>query len=188
MQHVGAHLDVEQDLGRDSVRCPPGQPVLGIDPDLQMDEAGCQRRRHAMHHPAVGLPVAAGDQRGALGQFVLADLAVEDQLIQRRLHHRHRGRQLFEVDEPAAADRPWAAGRPVAPSGCGRRRRATGCRGDPRGRAASARTSTYWRPASVATCWAMALLAAPGGPHTRVGWRASTRSARVAASSLGRSV
>ena len=28
----------------------------------------------------------------------------------------------------------------------------------------------------------------PGGPHTRVGWRASTRSARVAASSLGRSV
>ena len=65
VQHVGAHLDVEQDLGRDSVRCPPGQPVLGIDPDLQMDEAPRERRRHAMHHPAVGLAVAAGDQRRA---------------------------------------------------------------------------------------------------------------------------
>ena len=28
--------------------------------------------------------------------------AVEHQLIQRRLHHLHRGRQFFEVDEPAA--------------------------------------------------------------------------------------
>ena len=84
------------------MRCAPGQPVLGIDPDLQMDEAGCQRGRHAMHDAAVALAVAAGDQRGALGQFVFADLAVEDQLIQRRLHHLHRGRQFFEVDEPEA--------------------------------------------------------------------------------------
>ena len=120
VQHVGAHLDVEQDLGRDSVRCPPGQPVLGIDPDLQMDEARRERRRHAMHHPAVGLPVAAGDQRGALGQFVFADLAVEDELIERRLHHLHRGRQFFEVDEPAAGivrGRQEGRRRPAGPVG-----------------------------------------------------------------------
>ena len=102
VQHVGAHLDVEQDLGCDSVRRPPGEPVLGIDPDLQMDEARCQRRRHAMHDASVRLPVTAGDQRGAVGQLVFADLAVEHELIQGGLHHRHRRRQLFEVDEPAA--------------------------------------------------------------------------------------
>ena len=56
-----------------------------------------------MHDASVRLPVAAGDQRGALGQLVFADLAVEDELIQGGLHHRHRRRQLFEVDEPAAA-------------------------------------------------------------------------------------
>ena len=36
--------------------------------------------------------------------------------------------------------------------------------------------------------WAIIDFAVPGGPQTRVGWRASTRSARVEASSLGRSV
>ena len=81
---------------------PQASQSCRIDPDLQMDEARRERCRHAMHHPAVGLAVAAGNQRGALGQLVFADLAVEDQLIQGSLHHRHRRRQLFEVDEPAA--------------------------------------------------------------------------------------
>ena len=120
VQHVGAHLDVEQNLGRDSVRRCPGKPVLGIDPDLQMDEAGCQRRRHAMHDASVRLPVAAGDQRGALGELVFADLAVEDELIERRLHHLHRGRQFFEVDEPAARivrGRQEGRRRPAGPVG-----------------------------------------------------------------------
>ncbi len=55
-----------------------------------------------MDHAAVALAVAAGDQRGALGQFVLAHLAVEHQLVECRLHHRHGGRQFLQVDEPAA--------------------------------------------------------------------------------------
>ena len=54
------------------------------------------------HDASVGLAVAAGDQRGALGQLVFADLAVEHQLIERRLHHLDSRRQLFQVDEPAA--------------------------------------------------------------------------------------
>ena len=102
MQQVRPELHEEKHLRRDSVRRAPGAPVLGVDPDLQMDEARCERGRHAMHDAAVGFAVAAGDQRGALGQFVLADLAVEHQLIERRLHHRHRRRQLLQVDEPAA--------------------------------------------------------------------------------------
>ena len=70
--------------------------------DLQVDEARSQRGRHAVDHAAVALAVAAGDERGALGERVFADLAFERELIERRLHHRHAGRQLFEVDEPEA--------------------------------------------------------------------------------------
>ena len=60
-------LDEEQHLGGDSVRGRPGQPVLGVDADLQVDEARSQRGRHAVDHAAVALAVAAGDERGALG-------------------------------------------------------------------------------------------------------------------------
>ena len=92
----------EQHLGGDAVGRTPGEPVLGVDPDLQVDEARCQRSRHAVHDAAVGLAVAAGNQRGALGELVLADLPVEDELVQRRLDHGYGGRKLLEVDEPAA--------------------------------------------------------------------------------------
>ena len=102
MQQVGAHLDVEQHLRRDAVGRAPGEPVLGVDPDLEMDEARRQRRRHAVDHAPVALPVAAGDQRGAFRQFVLAHLAVEHQLVKGGLHHRHGRGQLLQVDEPAA--------------------------------------------------------------------------------------
>ena len=61
-----------------------------------------ERGRHPVHDAAVGFPVPAGDQRCALGQLVFADLAVEHELIQRRLYHGYRRRQLFEIDEPAA--------------------------------------------------------------------------------------
>ena len=67
-----------------------------------MDQTVAERRRHAVDDGAVGIPVAAGDQRCALGQLVLAALALQEELVERRLHHRHRGRQLFQVDEPQA--------------------------------------------------------------------------------------
>ena len=51
-----------------------------------MDEARGERGRHAVDHAAVALAVAAGDERGALGQRVLADLAFEGELIERRLY------------------------------------------------------------------------------------------------------
>ena len=69
----------------------------------------------------------------------------------------------------------------LAPSRQGMSRRSTGS-------SRGARTSTYSCPASAATCWAIWLLVLPGGPQTIAGWRASTRRASVAASSLGRSV
>ena len=38
----------------------------------------------------------------ALGQLVLAALALQKELVEGGLHRRHRGRQLFQVDEPEA--------------------------------------------------------------------------------------
>ena len=55
-----------------------------------------------MDDAAVRLPVATGNERRALGQLVLAHLAVEHQLVQGRLDHGQGRRQLFEVDEPAS--------------------------------------------------------------------------------------
>ncbi len=146
-----------------------------------------ERRRHAVDDGAISIAITAGDQRCALGQLVLAVLPFEEELIQSRLHHRHRGRQLFEVDEPEAGivrrrqedrRRPARAVGAIAP------------RDAPQidGSSNSARTSTYRQLAAAATCRAIVDMAAPGGPHTIVGCRASTRRARTSASSLGRSV
>ena len=85
-----------------------------------MDEARRERSRHAVHDAAVRFAVATGDQRGAFGKLVFAHLAVEHQLIERRLHHRHRRGQLLEVDEPAAGivgGRQEGRGRPAGPVG-----------------------------------------------------------------------
>ena len=65
-------------------------------------------------HPA--LAVAAGHERGALGQLVLAALAVADELEERRLNHRHAGRELLQVDEVergAVRGRQKVGGRPA---------------------------------------------------------------------------
>ena len=102
MQERRLELHEEQHLRGDSVGRAPDQPVLGIDADLKVDEARGERGRHAVDHAAVALAVAAGDERRALGQLVLADLAFERELIKSGLYHRHAGRQLFEVDEPEA--------------------------------------------------------------------------------------
>ena len=67
-----------------------------------MDEARGERRRHAVDDAAVALAVAAGDQRGALGEFVLAAFAVEHELVQGRLHHRQGRGQFLQVDQPAS--------------------------------------------------------------------------------------
>ena len=102
MQQLGPHRHEEKDLRSDSIRRTPGAPVRRIDPDLQMDEARGQRRRHAVDNAAVALAVAAGDQRGALWEFVLAAFAVEHELIQRGLHHRQGRGQFLQVDQPAS--------------------------------------------------------------------------------------
>ena len=87
-----------------------------------MDEAGCERRRHAVDDNAVTLAVAAGDQRRALGELVFPNLPVEHQLIHGGLPHLHRRRQFLQVDEPAAGivrepDLRPADSRTPAPSG-----------------------------------------------------------------------
>ena len=102
VQECRFELHEEQHFGGDSVGRAPGAPVLGIDADLEVDEARGERGRHAVDHAAVALAVAAGDERRALGELVFADLAFERELIKSGLYHRHAGRQLFEVDEPEA--------------------------------------------------------------------------------------
>ena len=75
MQQLRLVLDEEQHLGGDAVRGRPGAPVLRVDPDLEMDETVGERRRHAVHHPPVVLPVAAGDPKQAIYRFRGADIA-----------------------------------------------------------------------------------------------------------------
>ena len=102
MQERRFELDEEQHFRGDSVGRTPDQPVLGIDADLEVDEARGERGRHAVDHAAVALAVAAGDERRALGERVLADFAFERELIKCGLYHRHTGREFFQVDEPEA--------------------------------------------------------------------------------------
>ena len=75
-------LDEEQHFRGDPVRRAPGAPVPGVYPDLEMDEAVGERCRHAVDDAAVVLAVAAGDDRGALGQLVLATLALQAELVE----------------------------------------------------------------------------------------------------------
>ena len=153
-----------------------------------MDEAGRQRCRHAVHHAPVALAVAAGDQRGALRQLVFAYLAVEHELVEGGLHHRHGRGQLLQVDEPAAG---IAGGRQE-----GRRRPAGAAVRVAPGDAAQvdgveqqrAHVDIAARGPGRGLLGERALGRSPERPTRIVGWRASTSSARVAASSLGRSV
>ena len=94
VQQLGAHGHEKKDLRSNSIRRSPGAPVRRIYPDLQMDETRGERRRHAVDNAAVALAVAAGDQRGALGEFVLAAFAVEHELIQGGLDHRQTPRAV----------------------------------------------------------------------------------------------
>ena len=102
MKQLGPHLDEEEHLGRDAVRRSPGAPVRNVHPDLQVDEPGGQRGGHAVGDATVALPVTAGDERGAVGELVLAAAPVEHELVQGRLDHGHGRGQLLQVDEPAA--------------------------------------------------------------------------------------
>ena len=72
-----------------------------------MNEARCERCRHAVGDAAIAFAVATGDQRCALRQFVLAAFTVEHQLIKSGLDHGQGGGQLFQVDEPAAGIVRW---------------------------------------------------------------------------------
>ena len=101
MQKLRAELDEEKSLRGDSVGGSPFAPVRRIDLDLEVDEARSQGRRHAVGNAAVALAVAAGHERGAFGELVLTDPAVENELVQGGLDHGHRGRELLEVDEEA---------------------------------------------------------------------------------------
>ena len=87
-------------LAPENVRKTPADPQA--DAALKASIAAIDLLENLVVRPDEPDEDAAGDQRRALGQLVFADLAVEHQLIERRLHHRHRRRQLFQVDEPGA--------------------------------------------------------------------------------------
>ena len=65
MQQVRLVRDEEQHLGRDTARRAPGEPVFGVDPKLEVDEARGERGRHAVYDAQIGLAVGAGNERRA---------------------------------------------------------------------------------------------------------------------------
>ena len=69
MQEFRPELDEENYLGRDCVDRSPAAPVHRIDADLQMNEARCEWRRHAVGDATIAFAVAAGDQRRAFGRI-----------------------------------------------------------------------------------------------------------------------
>ena len=64
--------------------------------------AAARRGARGTYTPGKDAWAAAGDDGGAGRELVLADLAFEAELVQRRLHHGYRGCHLLEVDEPEA--------------------------------------------------------------------------------------
>ena len=74
----------------------PGQPFVGIDPQVQDGDAVDQRRAHRAHQRAVLHAVAGRDHPGARRQRVLAEPALQQQRVERLLHVRRAGRQLVE--------------------------------------------------------------------------------------------
>ena len=136
VQHVRAHLDVEEDLGSDAVGGGPGAPVLGVDLDLDVDEARRERRGHAVGDAAVRVAVAAGHDRGAFGELVLAAPAVADELEHGRLDHGDAGGELFQVDQVEVGAGRGRQEFGMGPAGDVWLRRARGCRAGRRGRGA----------------------------------------------------
>ena len=119
VQQVGAHLDEEKHFRGDAVAGGPGAPVVVVNADFEVDEAVCERGRHAVHDGAVLFAVAAGDDRGAFGELVFAELAFQAKLVQRGLDHGDAGREFFQVEEEAACvvgGREEDGGRPAGPA------------------------------------------------------------------------
>lgn len=92
--HVGLHVP-----GVDS----PGEPALEVGLEVEVDHSVRQRGRHTERHALVLRPVACSDQCHVLRQHVLADPAVQHQLIRSSLNARRRRGQLVEEEDVLGA-------------------------------------------------------------------------------------
>ena len=116
IEQLGAHGHEEQDLLGDAVAGAPGAPVLGRGLQFEVHEAVGERGGHAVNDAAIAFAVAARDDRGAGRELVFAALALQGQLVERGLHHRHAGGELLQVDEVergAGGGRQEGRGRPA---------------------------------------------------------------------------
>ena len=78
----------------------PKVPVFQVDFKVDVDEAVGQRRRLSVDHRAVAGAVAGGDDGPAVGHGVVAQLAVQDELVRRSLDG--LGRTIHFVEEQNA--------------------------------------------------------------------------------------
>ena len=86
--------------GRVDVRVQrPCLPVFEVRTHVDVDEAVGDRGRHAVGDTLVGFAVTGRDDHAVLGNVVLAQLAVQHQLVRAGLHGRRRSVEFVEQDE-----------------------------------------------------------------------------------------
>ena len=93
------------DLRPDSGLHSPSAPVHEVGFEIEMDEPVPQRPRHREVHSAVGGRIARRDDHPPIGQLVLAQLSVEDQLVAAGLGHLRRRSQFIEKENALSVDR-----------------------------------------------------------------------------------
>jgi hypothetical protein len=76
----------------------PLAPVVQVGFEFEMDKTIAQRPRHREMHATLRGRIAGGDDHPPVGQHVLAQFAVEHQLVAAGLRHLRRRGQLIEKE------------------------------------------------------------------------------------------
>lgn len=170
LKQGGAVLDEGGDFGNDAPADGPGVPVLGIDLEIEMDEAVGERARKPERHGLVFTAVAGGDDAPAFGKLVFADSPVENELVERCLHEGRRRIDLIKEENAGLVRLLRQEGRRAPDGGAvlNHGNAAKIRRIEPR----EARMSTSGMPRRCAICRTIELLPMPGEPQmkTAQGW------------------
>ncbi len=113
VQQVGAELDERTQVVVNLMGHGPLVPVVDVDVVVQVHEAVGQRRGHGMDHRAVTDAVASSHDEPALRQLVLADLAVEDELVGGGLDRLRRAVDLVQEQHTLALGGQEVGGEPL---------------------------------------------------------------------------
>jgi hypothetical protein len=93
------------DLGTDLSLDRPLAPVVKIRFKVQMHKSVAQRPRHREMNAALGGWISCRNDNPAVGQYILAELAIKHQLIAARLGHLWRRGQLIKEEDALACGR-----------------------------------------------------------------------------------